>query len=176
MRFPPFFSGNFVSAKYNLSGSYIPSFQKKEVGSVGQRIQLAPLAGQHTSEDLFHLYEANKLTLGWYIQWSGVTWNLKYELLLSEDKQCTNVKIYLQCNCSVAKNAALPLIKKSPNPNIKLIQKIIPSWYSQVLLLLSWLPSFLLASFLLLTPKLSLTMTMFFLFLHAFSQSFFFSW
>ncbi|XP_034717949.1 serine/threonine-protein kinase MAK isoform X8 [Etheostoma cragini] len=40
--------GNFVSTKYNLSGGYIPSFQKKEVGSVGQRIQLAPLAGQHT--------------------------------------------------------------------------------------------------------------------------------
>uniref|UniRef100_A0A4W6D112 non-specific serine/threonine protein kinase n=1 Tax=Lates calcarifer TaxID=8187 RepID=A0A4W6D112_LATCA len=41
--------GNFVSTKYNLSGGYIPSFQKKEVGSVGQRIQLAPLAGQHTN-------------------------------------------------------------------------------------------------------------------------------
>ncbi|XP_029313103.1 serine/threonine-protein kinase MAK isoform X2 [Cottoperca gobio] len=40
--------GNFVSTKYNLSGGYIPSFQKKEVGSVGQRIQLAPLASQHT--------------------------------------------------------------------------------------------------------------------------------
>ncbi|KAK5898356.1 hypothetical protein CgunFtcFv8_015780 [Champsocephalus gunnari] len=40
--------GNFVSTKYNLSGAYIPSFQKKEVGSVGQRIHLAPLAGQHT--------------------------------------------------------------------------------------------------------------------------------
>uniref|UniRef100_A0A8C5CJ09 Male germ cell-associated kinase n=1 Tax=Gadus morhua TaxID=8049 RepID=A0A8C5CJ09_GADMO len=40
--------GNFVSTKYNLSGGYMPSFQKKEVGSVGQRIQLAPLAGQHT--------------------------------------------------------------------------------------------------------------------------------
>ncbi|XP_056290714.1 serine/threonine-protein kinase MAK isoform X6 [Pseudoliparis swirei] len=40
--------GNFVSTKYNLSGGYIPSFQKKEVGSVGQRIQLAPLGGQHT--------------------------------------------------------------------------------------------------------------------------------
>ncbi|XP_034562732.1 serine/threonine-protein kinase MAK isoform X3 [Notolabrus celidotus] len=39
--------GNFVSTKYNLSGGYIPSFQKKEVGSVGQRIQLAPLGGQH---------------------------------------------------------------------------------------------------------------------------------
>ncbi|XP_061569519.1 serine/threonine-protein kinase MAK [Cololabis saira] len=38
--------GNFISTKYNLSGGYIPSFQKKEVGSVGQRIQLAPLAGQ----------------------------------------------------------------------------------------------------------------------------------
>ncbi|KAK0143297.1 Serine/threonine-protein kinase MAK [Merluccius polli] len=41
--------GNFMSTKYNLSGGYIPSFQKKEVGSVGQRIQLAPLAGQHTN-------------------------------------------------------------------------------------------------------------------------------
>ncbi|KAG7257096.1 hypothetical protein CRUP_026564 [Coryphaenoides rupestris] len=41
--------GNFVSTKYNLSGSYLPSFQKKEVGSVGQRIQLAPLPShQHT--------------------------------------------------------------------------------------------------------------------------------
>ncbi|KAK7881337.1 hypothetical protein WMY93_029746 [Mugilogobius chulae] len=42
-------AGNFVSTKYNLSGAYIPSFQKKEVGSVGQRIQLAPLAGQHST-------------------------------------------------------------------------------------------------------------------------------
>ncbi|XP_034415760.1 serine/threonine-protein kinase MAK isoform X2 [Cyclopterus lumpus] len=41
-------AGNFVSTKYNLSGGYIPSFQKKEVGSVGQRIQLAPLGGHHT--------------------------------------------------------------------------------------------------------------------------------
>ncbi|XP_029955305.1 serine/threonine-protein kinase MAK isoform X2 [Salarias fasciatus] len=41
--------GNFVSTKYNLSGGYIPSVQKKEVGSVGQRIQLAPLAGQNTT-------------------------------------------------------------------------------------------------------------------------------
>ncbi|XP_076017172.1 serine/threonine-protein kinase MAK isoform X2 [Genypterus blacodes] len=40
--------GNFVSTKYNLSSGYIPSVQKKEVGSVGQRIQLAPLAAQHT--------------------------------------------------------------------------------------------------------------------------------
>uniref|UniRef100_H3CJL8 non-specific serine/threonine protein kinase n=1 Tax=Tetraodon nigroviridis TaxID=99883 RepID=H3CJL8_TETNG len=42
---------NFVSAKYSLSSAYIPSFQKKEVGSVGQRIQLAPLAGQHTNSE-----------------------------------------------------------------------------------------------------------------------------
>nr|CBN81830.1 Serine/threonine-protein kinase MAK [Dicentrarchus labrax] len=42
-------AGNFVSTKYNLSGAYMPSFQKKEVGSVGQRIQLAPLAGQHAN-------------------------------------------------------------------------------------------------------------------------------
>ncbi|XP_032406860.1 serine/threonine-protein kinase MAK isoform X5 [Xiphophorus hellerii] len=41
--------GNFVSTKYNLSSGYIPSFQKKEVGTVGQRIQLAPLAGQHSN-------------------------------------------------------------------------------------------------------------------------------
>ncbi|XP_016086928.1 serine/threonine-protein kinase MAK-like isoform X1 [Sinocyclocheilus grahami] len=39
--------GNFVTTTYNLSGGYIPSFQKKEVGSVGQRIQLAPLGHQH---------------------------------------------------------------------------------------------------------------------------------
>ncbi|XP_041670413.1 serine/threonine-protein kinase MAK isoform X11 [Cheilinus undulatus] len=44
-------AGTFVSTKYNLSGGYIPSFQKKEVGSVGQRIQLAPLAGQHANFD-----------------------------------------------------------------------------------------------------------------------------
>ncbi|XP_068160720.1 serine/threonine-protein kinase MAK isoform X7 [Antennarius striatus] len=43
-------AGNFVSAKYNLSGAYMPSFQKKEVGSVGQRIQLAPLVGQQNYE------------------------------------------------------------------------------------------------------------------------------
>ncbi len=55
--------GSFVSTKYNLSGAYMPSFQKKEVGSVGQRIQLAPLAGQHTSKILFHLCKANKIIL-----------------------------------------------------------------------------------------------------------------
>uniref|UniRef100_A0A3B4ZP73 non-specific serine/threonine protein kinase n=1 Tax=Stegastes partitus TaxID=144197 RepID=A0A3B4ZP73_9TELE len=54
-------AGNFISTKYNLSGGYIPSFQKKEVGSVGQRIQLAPLAGQHTSKNLIHLRTANKM-------------------------------------------------------------------------------------------------------------------
>ncbi|XP_048796615.1 serine/threonine-protein kinase MAK isoform X1 [Lagopus muta] len=31
-------------AAYNPSGGYIPSFHKKEVGSAGQRIQLAPIA------------------------------------------------------------------------------------------------------------------------------------
>lgn len=54
--------GNFVSTKYNLSGGYIPSFQKKEVGSVGQRIQLAPLVGQHASKDLFHLCQVQFLS------------------------------------------------------------------------------------------------------------------
>nr|XP_046227646.1 serine/threonine-protein kinase MAK isoform X1 [Scatophagus argus]XP_046227647.1 serine/threonine-protein kinase MAK isoform X1 [Scatophagus argus]XP_046227648.1 serine/threonine-protein kinase MAK isoform X1 [Scatophagus argus] len=53
--------GNFVSTKYNLSGAYVPSFQKKEVGSVGQRIQLAPLAGQQTSKILIHVGKANKV-------------------------------------------------------------------------------------------------------------------
>ncbi|XP_073796152.1 serine/threonine-protein kinase MAK isoform X8 [Danio rerio] len=43
--------GNFVTTTYNLSGGYIPSFQKKEVGSVGQRIQLAPLGHQHAHYD-----------------------------------------------------------------------------------------------------------------------------
>lgn len=51
--------GNFISTKYSLSGAYIPSFQKKEVGSVGQRIQLAPLAGQHPSKMLFLQYNAD---------------------------------------------------------------------------------------------------------------------
>lgn len=41
-----------MSTKYNLSGAYMSTFQKKEVGSVGQRIQLAPLAGQHASKTL----------------------------------------------------------------------------------------------------------------------------
>ncbi|NXT39589.1 MAK kinase, partial [Pelecanoides urinatrix] len=36
---PGFVSG----AAYNPSGAYIPSFHKKEIGSAGQRIQLAPL-------------------------------------------------------------------------------------------------------------------------------------
>nr|XP_046227650.1 serine/threonine-protein kinase MAK isoform X3 [Scatophagus argus] len=54
-------AGNFVSTKYNLSGAYVPSFQKKEVGSVGQRIQLAPLAGQQTSKILIHVGKANKV-------------------------------------------------------------------------------------------------------------------
>ncbi|XP_070603340.1 serine/threonine-protein kinase MAK isoform X3 [Erythrolamprus reginae] len=33
----------FIGAAYNTPGGYIPSFHKKEVGSAGQRIQLAPL-------------------------------------------------------------------------------------------------------------------------------------
>lgn len=58
------FLGNFVSTKYNLSGAYMPSFQKKEVGSVGQRIQLAPLAGQQASKTLnclrFHHFRSDR--------------------------------------------------------------------------------------------------------------------
>ncbi|XP_053467390.1 serine/threonine-protein kinase MAK isoform X4 [Ictalurus furcatus] len=43
--------GNFISTTYNLSGGYIPSFQKKEVGSVGQRIQLAQIGNQQAHAD-----------------------------------------------------------------------------------------------------------------------------
>ncbi|XP_075069165.1 serine/threonine-protein kinase MAK isoform X4 [Mixophyes fleayi] len=35
--------GGFVGPAYNTAGGYIPSFHKKEVGSAGQRIQLAPI-------------------------------------------------------------------------------------------------------------------------------------
>ncbi|XP_020652767.3 serine/threonine-protein kinase MAK isoform X2 [Pogona vitticeps] len=38
----------FASAAYNPAGGYIPSFHKKEVGSAGQRIQLAPLGPSAT--------------------------------------------------------------------------------------------------------------------------------
>ncbi|XP_056377126.1 serine/threonine-protein kinase MAK isoform X6 [Hyla sarda] len=39
-------AGNFggpVGPSYNITGGYLPSFHKKEVGSAGQRIQLAPI-------------------------------------------------------------------------------------------------------------------------------------
>ncbi|KAM9308836.1 serine/threonine-protein kinase MAK [Gastrophryne carolinensis] len=35
--------GGFPGPAYNTTGGYVPSFQKKEVGSAGQRIQLAPI-------------------------------------------------------------------------------------------------------------------------------------
>ncbi|XP_061416134.1 serine/threonine-protein kinase MAK-like isoform X1 [Lethenteron reissneri] len=35
----------FAGPSYNAVSGYIPSFQKKEVGSAGQRVQLAPVAG-----------------------------------------------------------------------------------------------------------------------------------
>ncbi|XP_069814129.1 serine/threonine-protein kinase MAK isoform X2 [Dendropsophus ebraccatus] len=35
--------GGFVGPSYNTTGGYLPSFHKKEVGSAGQRIQLAPI-------------------------------------------------------------------------------------------------------------------------------------
>ncbi|MGH0151201.1 UNVERIFIED_CONTAM: hypothetical protein FKN15_024243 [Acipenser sinensis] len=43
-------AGHFGGTHYT-SGVYIPSFQKKEVGSAGQRIQLAPLGGPSASKD-----------------------------------------------------------------------------------------------------------------------------
>ncbi|KAM3841574.1 serine/threonine-protein kinase MAK [Vipera latastei] len=36
-------NAGFIGAAFNAPGGYIPSFHKKEVGSAGQRIQLAPL-------------------------------------------------------------------------------------------------------------------------------------
>ncbi|XP_060100193.1 serine/threonine-protein kinase MAK isoform X2 [Heteronotia binoei] len=39
----------FVGAAYNAPGGYIPSFHKTEVGSAGQRIQLAPLGPSATA-------------------------------------------------------------------------------------------------------------------------------
>ncbi|XP_058232456.1 serine/threonine-protein kinase MAK isoform X3 [Hemibagrus wyckioides] len=43
--------GNFISTTYNLSGGYSSSFQKKEIGSVGQRIQLTPTGKQQAHPD-----------------------------------------------------------------------------------------------------------------------------
>ncbi|XP_039609958.1 serine/threonine-protein kinase MAK isoform X1 [Polypterus senegalus] len=43
--------GYFGGSNYNPPGVYFPSFQKKEVGSAGQRIQLAPLGGGATNYD-----------------------------------------------------------------------------------------------------------------------------
>ncbi|KAG9356008.1 hypothetical protein JZ751_000852 [Albula glossodonta] len=43
--------GNLVSTNYNPSGGYMSSFQKKEVGSAGQRIQLAPLGSTSAKYD-----------------------------------------------------------------------------------------------------------------------------
>ncbi|KAM4029514.1 serine/threonine-protein kinase MAK isoform 3-T3 [Anomaloglossus baeobatrachus] len=42
--------GGHVGPSYNTAGGYIPSFHKKEVGSAGQRIQLAPI-GPATNYD-----------------------------------------------------------------------------------------------------------------------------
>lgn len=43
-------NSGFVGAAYNAPGGYIPSFHKKEVGSAGQRIQLAPLGASSTGK------------------------------------------------------------------------------------------------------------------------------
>ncbi|KAL8182518.1 UNVERIFIED_CONTAM: hypothetical protein K2H54_057655 [Gekko kuhli] len=42
-------NAGFVGAAYNAPGGYIPSFHKNEVGSAGQRIQLAPLGPSTTA-------------------------------------------------------------------------------------------------------------------------------
>lgn len=49
--------GNLGSyATYNQSG-YIPSFLKKEVGSAGQRIHLAPLSATTSGKNNFIVFE-----------------------------------------------------------------------------------------------------------------------
>uniref|UniRef100_A0A670ZFK4 non-specific serine/threonine protein kinase n=1 Tax=Pseudonaja textilis TaxID=8673 RepID=A0A670ZFK4_PSETE len=45
-------NAGFIGATYNAPGGYIPSFHKKEVGSAGQRIQLAPLGPSVTGGSL----------------------------------------------------------------------------------------------------------------------------
>ncbi|XP_039205595.1 serine/threonine-protein kinase MAK isoform X4 [Crotalus tigris] len=45
-------NAGFIGAAYNAPGGYIPSFHKKEVGSAGQRIQLAPLGPSVTGGSL----------------------------------------------------------------------------------------------------------------------------
>nr|XP_056710253.1 serine/threonine-protein kinase MAK [Euleptes europaea] len=42
-------NSGFAGAAYNAHGGYIPSFHKNEVGSAGQRIQLAPLGSSATA-------------------------------------------------------------------------------------------------------------------------------
>ncbi|XP_063307799.1 serine/threonine-protein kinase MAK isoform X2 [Pelobates fuscus] len=48
MTFNRAIAGGFAGPSYNPNGGYIPSIHKKEVGSAGQRIQLAPLGGAAT--------------------------------------------------------------------------------------------------------------------------------
>uniref|UniRef100_A0A8C8RR22 non-specific serine/threonine protein kinase n=1 Tax=Pelusios castaneus TaxID=367368 RepID=A0A8C8RR22_9SAUR len=56
-----------AGAAYNMSGGYIPSFHKKEVGSAGQRIQLAPLGA--SSSDYSWKTKAAR------VQFPGTTYN-----------------------------------------------------------------------------------------------------
>ncbi|XP_077209300.1 serine/threonine-protein kinase MAK isoform X3 [Paroedura picta] len=60
----------FVGAAYNSSGGYIPSFHKNEVGSAGQRIQLAPLGPSAT--DLPAICDTKKAVRA---QLPGTTYN-----------------------------------------------------------------------------------------------------
>uniref|UniRef100_A0A4W3J3Y7 non-specific serine/threonine protein kinase n=1 Tax=Callorhinchus milii TaxID=7868 RepID=A0A4W3J3Y7_CALMI len=43
--------GGFSGSNYYTTGGYIPSFLKKEVGSAGQRVQLAPIGGPTSNYD-----------------------------------------------------------------------------------------------------------------------------
>lgn len=49
-------NAGFIGAAYNAPGGYIPSFHKKEVGSAGQRIQLAPLGPSVTGTKWSYLH------------------------------------------------------------------------------------------------------------------------
>ncbi|XP_069586762.1 serine/threonine-protein kinase MAK isoform X2 [Ranitomeya imitator] len=55
--------GGHVGPSYNAAGGYMPSFHKKEVGSAGQRIQLAPIGAATTlpiSSDAVNNYDTWK--------------------------------------------------------------------------------------------------------------------
>uniref|UniRef100_A0A4W3IUT0 non-specific serine/threonine protein kinase n=1 Tax=Callorhinchus milii TaxID=7868 RepID=A0A4W3IUT0_CALMI len=53
--------GGFSGSNYYTTGGYIPSFLKKEVGSAGQRVQLAPIGGPTSNLLLSNEVKTDKL-------------------------------------------------------------------------------------------------------------------